>query len=268
MGSVVLSVALGLSLLVPRVFMDTNSVDPYLLRLSAVALLLAAITWFPRLRPWRLLAISFATIVVPYSGYLVAPTILAWRGITSPLVTYASSGVLQLLLTALGLVIAAKVGWPPGLRERLSLRRLLPWGVGLLLIVLSALIGIALPAVPLGRLAISPLLLAASWPAYVLGDGLQGIAQELAFRGLLMSELERTMSRRTANLVQAVFFALCHIAVQYAGPQDPLILVALVIGVVLGQLTQSLRSIIPAAAIHAFLDVIIDVVIVPGLYGG
>ncbi len=248
--------------------MDPNGVDPFLLRLSALGLLWIAVCSLPAARPQLPLALSVTAIILPYSCYLAGPSLAARIGWSSPALSLGLGGILELCTTLALLAALLATNATPGIWRRISLRRILPYGTGLAGCVVLTLILLLVPAVPLGRLGIATLSLHQNGWGYLLGDGFQGIAQEIAFRAMLLSVLERSMSRSHANLLQAGIFSLAHLAVQYEGPSLPLLPLTLLLGLLLGWITQKLESVWAAAIIHGFLDVAIDIGILPGLYGG
>src|SRR5450759_2628493 len=108
-----------------------------------------------------------------------------------------------------------------------------------------------LPATLLGRQGIAPVALARDLPLQGPASALQGFAQELQFRGLLLGALDRVAPPWAANLGQAAFFGLAHIAVQYQGPADAFVPVTVALGWLFGWITQKTGSLWPAIIIHA-----------------
>lgn len=265
------AVALGLSLLLPRAFSDPVSVDPYDARLAGVSLaLLGAALLVPRLGDTRAVLLAIASITAPFCLWAATPRVL---GILWPQLggdeLFAWSGVAQTVLT-LGFVGLAWRVLRPERRPLMRLARFTPLTALVCVGGSALLLGLALatPATWLGRLAIPPVALARTMRWVAPGDVLQAAAQELAFRGLLMGTLERVLSRPwLANLGQAVFFGLAHIAVQYQGPAGPFVPVTIALGFVLGWITQRTGSLWPAIVIHAVAEVAVDAAVMPGLYG-
>ncbi len=264
-------VALGISLLLPRAFSDPVSVDPYEARLAGVSLaLLGAALLAPRLRDTRAVLLAVASITAPFCLWSATPRVLSvlWPQLGGDQL-FAWAGVAQTVLT-LGFVALAWWLLQPERRPRMRLRRFTPVTALVCLGGSALLIGIvlALPATWLGRLGIPPTALARTMPWVAPGDVLQAASQELEFRGLLMGALERVTARPwLANLVQALLFGLAHIAVQYQGPAGPFVPVTIVLGFVLGWVTQRTGSLWPAMVIHAVGDVAVDIGVMPGLYG-
>lgn len=268
MGAV--SMALGIALLLPRAFSDPVGVDPYVARLAGVSLaLLGAALLVPRLRDTRAVLLAVASITAPFCLWSATPRVL---GVLWPQLGGAElfgwSGVAQMVLTA-GFVGLAWLVLDPDRRPRMRLTRFTPV-TALVCVGGSALligIALALPATWLGRLGIPPVALARTMPWVAPGDVLQAAAQELEFRGLLQGALEQVTRPWVANLGQALFFGLAHIAVQYQGPAGPFVPVTVVLGFVLGWVTQRTGSLWPAIVIHAVGDVAVDAGVMPGLYG-
>ena len=249
-------------LLIPLGFSDPNGVDPYLLRITLFMLVL--LYWArrdPRLADHRLVLAALAVAVVPFSFWLGGFRLGALLGQAGDEQTLFAS------LLQLGAAVAL-------LRACLGPRawmRLRPQRSDVLVVpvAVTALLALFLliPAGWLGRVAIEPVAISrdAAWlvPAFVL----QGAVQELQFRGVLLGALERGMSPGRANLLQALVFALAHLAVVYEGPLAPLLPIVFLLGVLMGWVTQRLNSIWTPIAVHAAAEVLIWAAIVPGLYG-
>jgi membrane protease YdiL (CAAX protease family) len=264
------ALALGLSLLIPRAFSDPVSVDPYDARLAAVSLaLLGAALLIPRLRDARAVLLAVASITAPFALWAATPRVLGifWPGLGGD-ERFGWAGVAQTVLT-LGFVGLAWLVLQPDRRPPVRLTRfgltaaLVSIGGSLLLLALA----LAVPATLLGRLGIPPVALARDMPWVAPGNVLQAAAQEIEFRGLLLGALERVTKPWVANLGQALFFGLAHIAVQYEGPAGPFVPVTIGLGFVLGWITQRTGSLWPAIVIHAVGDVAVAVGVMPGLYG-
>jgi membrane protease YdiL (CAAX protease family) len=263
-------VALGLSLLLPRAFSDPVAVDPYEARLAAVSLvLLGAALLVPRLRDARAVLLAVASITAPFCLWAATPRVLGllWPGLGGNQ-RFAWAGVAQTVLT-LGFVALAWLVLEPGRRPPLRLARFDLRAATVSLGGSVLLLGVALvmPATLLGRLGIPLVALGRDMPWVAPGNVLQAAAQELEFRGLLMGALERVAPPWVANLGQAVFFGLAHIAVQYEGPAGPFVPVTIGLGFVLGWVTQRTGSLWPAIIIHAVGDVAVAAAVIPGLYG-
>jgi membrane protease YdiL (CAAX protease family) len=269
-GLVAAAVALGIALLAPRTFSDPVGVDPYELRLGAVSLvLLAAALLLPRLREARAVLIAVAAITVPFCVWAAAPRVLGilWPGLGGN-ERFCWAGVAQMVVTFGFMALAWRV-LPPERRPRMRLGRFGPVAIAAAVggSVLLVIIALAVPANLLGRLGLPLVALQRDMPWVAPGNVLQAAAQELEFRGLLLGSLERVAPPWVANLGQAMFFGLAHIAVQYEGPAGPFVPVTIALGFLLGWITQKTGSLWPAIIIHAVGDVGVAVAVLPGLYG-
>lgn len=262
--------ALGVALLVPRLYADPVGVDPYATRLAAVAvgLLVAAVVLGQADALAVLLAV--ATVAAPFSLWAATPHLAAV--VTGDRVV-GNGGVLAAdvayVVLTLGGVVLARFWVPAPLRPRVRLARLPPRaalaGIGASALLVA--VALALPAPLLGREAIQPVAAARDLPLLGPAFALQAMAQEVQFRGLLLGALERGCAPWVANLGQAAFFGLAHVAVQYEGPAGPFVPVTVALGWGLGWLTQRTASVWPAIVVHAVLEVAVAVAVVPGLYG-
>ena len=264
--------ALGAALLVPLAFSDPNGVDPYVIRLSVTALLLLGAAWlWARAAGVRALLLALVAITSSFTVLSAAPQVLV--AVFGDRVASGDAQVLwaslaQLVVTAMLLLAGARF-LPPAERPVLRLWRF-GWAAlavsvaGSLLLVLA---GLALPASLLGRYGLQPVALIRDMPWLGPANALQALSQEAQFRGMLMGGLERVMGSNWANLGQAVFFGLAHLAVNYQGPVAPFVPVTIAVGLVLGWIVQRTGSIWPAVIIHAVADIAITAVVLPGLYG-
>jgi membrane protease YdiL (CAAX protease family) len=268
---VIAAAALALTLLAPRLFSDPVGVDPYVLRLSGVAAALAAasVLW-GRLAVARPVLLAVAAITLSFSMFAGGPqwieNLSGTRFDFNTQVLFASAA--QALITIVIAVLAVRLARA---RERPLLRvaRFGLWAQLATVVGIVALLGLAmlLPALLLGREGIAPIALARDLPMQGPADALQAFAQELQFRGLLMGALDRVAPPWAANLGQAAFFGLAHIAVQYQGPAGAFVPVTIGLGLVFGWITQRTGSLWPAIIIHAVADVAVTVGVIPGLYG-
>jgi membrane protease YdiL (CAAX protease family) len=263
--------ALGATLLLPRLFSDPVGVDPYVLRLSGVALALAAaaLLW-PRLMPMRPVLLAVAAMTAAFSVFAGGPQwiqdLAGTRFDFNAQVLIASAA--ESLLTVVIAVLAMRSS-PATARPLLRLRAF-GRAAGLATILGVAIflaVVMLLPATLLGRQGIAPVALARDLPLMAPASALQSLAQELQFRGLLLGALDRVAPPWAANLGQAAFFGLAHIAVQYQGPAGAFVPVTVVLGFVLGWITQRTGSLWPAIIIHAVADIAVTVGVIPGLYG-
>jgi membrane protease YdiL (CAAX protease family) len=274
---VVGTAALGAALLIPYTFSDPNGLDPYVARIATVALLIAAMAYArPALAATRPVLLALAAITVTFTLLAAGPAVLAGlfgTGASARAPTSEDAQVFWASLAQFALTVAAAaIAWrftPAALRPRLRLTRFgagaaLAAVVGTLLLVG---IGLALPASLLGRDGLQPGALTRDLPWLWPANALQAASQELQFRGLLMGALERTMGRRWANVAQASFFGLAHLAVNYEGPVGPFVPVTIAVGLVFGYVVQRTGSLWPAVIVHAAADIAIIVAVMPGLYG-
>ncbi|HEY8755964.1 MAG TPA: CPBP family intramembrane glutamic endopeptidase [Candidatus Dormibacteraeota bacterium] len=268
---VIAAAALGLTLLVPRLFSDPIGVDPYVLRLSAVATALAVASLLtPRFAPTRPVLLAVASMTLAFSVFAGGPQwiydVSGSRFDFNTQVLFASAA--EALLTALVALIAGRLS-PPDLRPLVRLGRFgSPAAIATVLgIAVFVAVVMLLPATLLGREGIAPVALARDLPLQGPASVLQSFAQELQFRGILLGALDRIAPAWAANLGQAAFFGLAHIAVQYQGPAGAFVPVTIALGLALGWVTQRTGSLWPAIIIHAVADIAVTVAVIPGLYG-
>ncbi len=263
--------ALGATLLLPRLFSDPVGVDPYVLRLTGVAIALAvvALVWtrFATVRP---ILLAVAAMTAAFSVFAGGPqwieNISGSRFDFNTQVLFASAAAA--LLTAAVAVLALRTS-PSTLRPLLRLRRFGPAALIATVVGVAVFLAVVmlLPATLLGREGIAPVALARDLPLQGPASVLQSFAQELQFRGLLLGALDRVAPPWAANLGQAAFFGLAHIAVVYQGPGAAFVPVTIVLGFVLGWVTQRTGSLWPAIVIHSVADIAVTVGVIPGLYG-
>ncbi|MGH7721442.1 MAG: lysostaphin resistance A-like protein [Candidatus Dormibacteria bacterium] len=268
---VIAAAALGFTLLVPRLFSDPVGVDPFILRLSAVAAALAAASLLSRrFATTRPVLLAVAAMTVAFSVFAGGPQwiydISGNRFDFNTQVLIASAA--EVVLTAAAGLLAVRAS-PPGLRPLLRLRsfRRVAGVATVAGITIFLLVVMLLPATLLGREGVAPVALARDLPLQGPASLLQSLAQELQFRGVLLGALDRVAPAWAANAGQAVFFGLAHIAVQYQGPAAAFVPVTIVLGLVLGWITQRTGSLWPAIVIHGVADAAVTVGVIPGLYG-
>ena len=266
-----ISGVMAATLLLPRIFSNPDGVDPYVVRLSVAALLMVLATYrWPKLRQARVLALAMLAITLSYNIYSGLPYLLGAIGLGS--LSYGAGNLvasaaetLATLAIIIFVVRQTSAAQRPGLRfDGFT------WPAALTTVAGTAiflLIFVAIPAMLLGRLVLEPVALARDAWWLIPANVLQAAAQELQFRGLLLGALDKLSPPLVANISQAVLFGLAHIAVQYQGPSVPLIPITVVLGFVLGAVTQRTRSIWPAIIIHAVADVVVTAAVIPGIYG-
>ncbi len=263
--------ALGFTLLAPRLFSDPAGVDPFVVRLSAVAVLLALVSLLSaRLAAARPVLLAVAATTASFSVFAGGPQwiddLAGSRFDFNTEVLIASAA--EAVLTA-GVAYAAVRLTSIDVRPLLRLRRfgrpaVIATTCGIVVLIAVVML---LPATLLGREGIAPVALARDLPLQGPASVLQAFAQELQFRGLLLGALDRVAPAWAANLAQAAFFGLAHIAVQYQGPGAAFVPATIALGWVLGWVTQRTGSLWPAIIIHAVADVAVTVGVTPGLYG-
>jgi membrane protease YdiL (CAAX protease family) len=268
---VIAAAALGLTLLVPRLFSDPVGVDPYVLRLSAVAAALAIASLLSvRFAPTRPVLLAVASMTMAFNVFAGGPQwiydISGSRFDFNTQVLFASAA--EAVLTAIVAMIAVRTS-PPDLHPLLRLRRFGPGGAIATVLGVAAflLVVMLLPATLLGREGIAPIALARDLPLQGPASALQSLAQELQFRGILLGALDRVAPPWAANLGQAAFFGLAHIAVEYQGPAGAFVPATIMLGLVFGWITQRTGSLWPAIIIHAVADIAVTIGVIPGLYG-
>jgi membrane protease YdiL (CAAX protease family) len=262
-------VALGVVVLAPNLYSDPNGLDPYTLRTSGVALgLLAVSLVVPGLARARLVLVSLVAITLGWSAFLVAPALLGHAGVQQSgdqANLNASVAWCGVTVAILGLV------WLVLRRDHPRLRLLhLGWGAvafGVGGTALFFLVFLLIPATLLGREGLPLVAVLRDAPWLVPANMLQGAAQELQFRGLLLGSLERLTTPLVANVCQSVVFGLAHLAIVYQGPIAPFVPLTMLLGFVLGWVTKRTNSIWPAIVVHGVADVVVTLAVLPGLYG-
>jgi uncharacterized protein len=89
---------------------------------------------------------------------------------------------------------------------------------------------------------------------------LNGVREELLYRGLFLKKYENALGAKTANLLQAIIFSLSH-SVAGVGPNTytpfiwALVLFTFILGLVWGYLMQRTDSIIGSVLFHAGTDI-------------
>jgi membrane protease YdiL (CAAX protease family) len=261
-------------MLLPRLFGDPQGVDPDSWRLSAYFAAVTAVVLLARpMRGAAPLAFAFLTLALPFSTWLwllsYTGSVPAQLGGSNSLARNAYAGVAWLVLA---LLMAGCFYWfTPSPKPNLRLwvrpnRRMLVMGVGGTIVFLA--IAFVLPAPLLGREGV-PLLSLSGSAAVALGiaNATSAVAQEIQFRGVLMSALERQQSSLMAVLTQGAIFGISHLVIQYEGPAASLIPIVIGLGWIWGWMTIKTKSLLPAMLVHVVADFFILAVVVSGLYG-
>ncbi len=92
-------------------------------------------------------------------------------------------------------------------------------------------------------------------PALVILVLLNGLREELWFRGLFLNRYGAFLSPLSSNVLAAVIFTSFHVQVQYAASILPFLVYTLINGLILGWLMQRTRSILAPAIFHAGTDI-------------
>jgi membrane protease YdiL (CAAX protease family) len=82
-----------------------------------------------------------------------------------------------------------------------------------------------------------------------------GLREELWFRGLFLRKYGKFLSPFSSNLLSAVIFTSFHVQIQYTPSLLPFLLITLILGLVLGFLTQKSGSILASVLFHAGSDI-------------
>jgi membrane protease YdiL (CAAX protease family) len=92
-------------------------------------------------------------------------------------------------------------------------------------------------------------------PALVVLVLLNGLREEIWFRGLFLNKYGKFLSPLSSNVLAAVIFTSFHVQVQYSASILPFLGYALVIGLILGWLMQRTKSVLAPAILHAGTDI-------------
>jgi membrane protease YdiL (CAAX protease family) len=95
-----------------------------------------------------------------------------------------------------------------------------------------------------------------------------GVWEELAFRGLMLSNLEQRYPRWVAIVASAVLFGLMHFTnLMLREPAQVLfeVIMATSVGVAWGYLTVKTGSVVPAMFMHYLMNVLIELILAPEL---
>jgi membrane protease YdiL (CAAX protease family) len=92
-------------------------------------------------------------------------------------------------------------------------------------------------------------------PALLILVLCNGLREELWFRGLFLRKYGKFLSPFSSNLLSAVIFTSFHVQIQYTPSLLPFLLITLILGLVLGFLTQKSGSILASVFFHAGSDI-------------
>jgi uncharacterized protein len=92
-------------------------------------------------------------------------------------------------------------------------------------------------------------------PALVVLVLMNGLREELWFRGLFLKKYGRFLSPWSSNILAAVIFTSFHVQVQYSASILPFLVITLVNGLFLGWLMQKAGSLLPPVLFHAGTDI-------------
>jgi membrane protease YdiL (CAAX protease family) len=92
-------------------------------------------------------------------------------------------------------------------------------------------------------------------PALVVLVLLNGLREELWFRGLFLNKYGKFLGPLSSNALAAVIFTSFHVQVQYSASILPFLGYALLIGLILGWLMQRTKSVLAPAIFHAGTDI-------------
>lgn len=92
-------------------------------------------------------------------------------------------------------------------------------------------------------------------PALIVLVLLNGLREELWFRGLFLKKYAKFLGPMSVNVLQAIIFASFHVAVTYSRSLIFFLAIALIQGLVLGYLMQKSDSMIPGIIFHAGIDI-------------
>lgn len=104
-----------------------------------------------------------------------------------------------------------------------------------------------------GAITVSRLL--ALTPALVVLVLLNGLREELWFRGLFLQKYAAFLGPMASNVLSAVIFTSFHVQVQYSASILVFLAYTLILGLILGWLMQRTQSIIPPLIFHAGTDI-------------
>ena len=173
---------------------------------------------------------------------------IAWRSSRSPWLDVAEAAVdATIVLVAVALryrrlVFLFQVR-PTGLRDALAMV-----GISVLFVALASGYFWAIEQLGVPIASVGSTFTEAEWPpwsAFLLVSVMPAVFEELAFRGVIQSSLERLFNARDAWLIQAALFSVLHLS--------PLMFPShFLMGLCFGYMRRRSRSIYPGMLLHAF----------------
>lgn len=244
--------------------------------LIGLAVIFLLITIFARKRPnltqyWQ---IPFAFFIFTVAGILgdsssyasvqqafVANILHETTSSNNPIATTVLGTVLGQLVGTIGLVVpillmtrATGASWS---LIYLNMTKKWKWvlvGIaGFMAFFLLAAFGLSASFFPNNGVTLSQFL--TFTPSLVVLVFLNGLREELWFRGLFLKKYGRFLGSISVNLLQAIIFTSFHVAVGYSRSLVFFLAIALVQGLVLGYLMQKSESAIPGIIFHAGIDI-------------
>jgi uncharacterized protein len=185
---------------------------------------------------------------------------IAWRSAASPSLSVAEAGV-----DALIVVVAVALRWrklaflfqvrPTGLRESAVMV-----GIAALFVALATAYFSLVEALGVPVASASATFREAEWPLwsiFLLISVMPAIFEELAFRGVMQSSLERVFNARDAWLIQAALFSVLHLS--------PLMFPShFLMGLCFGYMRRRSRSIYPGMLLHGCWNALVVLNELPG----
>ncbi len=84
---------------------------------------------------------------------------------------------------------------------------------------------------------------------------LNGIREELWFRGVFLKRYESLLGSKPANVLQAIVFSLYHVGASYTPEIIGLLVITLGLGLIFGYLMQKTDSLLASVLFHAAMDI-------------
>jgi membrane protease YdiL (CAAX protease family) len=138
--------------------------------------------------------------------------------------------------------------------DKARIRRGLVVGIiGFLVFYLMTAVGFSPRLFPNNGVTLSRFI--AFTPALLILVFLNGLREELWFRGIFLKKYEKFLGPLPSNILQAIIFTSFHVQVQYTRSLLPFLGITLIIGLFLGYLMQRSGSILAPAIFHAGADI-------------